>query len=234
MYKLFICIAALGFAAGFSSCDSMHDLHIGYLESGERIYAPKVDSVSPGPGDKRIEMEVFIHTRRIDFIRFFWNARADSFDYRIRHQTGAFNVMIEHLEEREYLFEIVSFDQFGNPSLPVEVSSLAYGENYQRYLANRGIASITCNADGDEVLIEWLGLPEDAVFTTLRYTDRNGNGQTIVTPASESVTRIPDRSVSVSEFRYVTSYRPAKNSPDTFDSEETTGVFPPFERRFDK
>jgi hypothetical protein len=230
LYKIFICMTLCS-AAGFFSCDSMHDLHIGYLESGERIYAAKVDSVSPGPGNKRIEMEVFITTQRIDFIRFFWNARSDSLDYRIDNRIGLFKVMLENLEEREYLFEIVSFDKFGNRSLPVEVSTLAYGENYQRYLVNRSIASISYNAGG-EVVIEWLGLTEDAVYTTLHYTDRNGNEQTIVTPASESATVVPN--FSTTEFRYVTSYRPVKNSPDTFDSEEATGVFPPFERLFDK
>jgi hypothetical protein len=222
---------ALCAIAGCFSCDSMYDLHIGYLESGERIYAAKVDSISPGPGNKRIEMEVFINAQRIEFIRFFWNARSDSLDFDINHQVGVFKVMIERLEESEYLFEVVSFDKFGNRSLPFEVSSLAYGESYQRYLVNRRIAAINYNAN-DEVVIEWLGLTEDAVHTTLYYVDGNGNEQTIVTPASESTTVIP--TFSTNEFRYVTSYRPAENSPDMFDSEETTGVFPPFERRFDK
>ncbi|MDR0700584.1 MAG: discoidin domain-containing protein [Tannerella sp.] len=230
LYKTFACMTLCAIA-GFFSCDSMHDLHIGYLESGERVYAAKVDSVSPGPGNKRIEMEVFIKAQRIDFIRFFWNAQHDSLDLGINNRTGVFKVMIENLEESDYLFEVVGFDKFGNRSLPFEVSSLAYGENYQRYLTNRRISSITYNADS-EVVIEWLGLTEDAIYTTLYYTAGNGNEQVIVTPASESVTVVPD--FSITEFRYVTSYRPAANSPDTFDSEETTGVFPPFERLFDK
>jgi hypothetical protein len=222
---------ALCAIAGFFSCDSMHDLHIGYLESGEHIYAAKVDSVSPGPGNKRIEMELFIRTQRIDFIRLFWNTRGDSLDFNVNNQTGIFNVMIESLEEREYLFEIVSFDKFGNRSLPFEVSALAYGEIYRRGLTNRRIGSISYNADGG-VVIEWLEPVEGTFFTTLYYTDGNGREQTIVTPTSESATVIPD--FSTNEFRYVTSYRPAENSPDTFDSEESTGVFPPFERLFDK
>ncbi|MDR2773787.1 MAG: discoidin domain-containing protein [Tannerella sp.] len=230
LYKSFICMTLCAIT-GFFSCDSMHDLHLGYLESGERIYAAKVDSVSPGPGNKRIEMEVFIKAQRIDFIRFFWNARNDSLDFGINNQVGVFKAMIGNLEENEYLFEIVSFDKFGNRSLPFEVSSLAYGENYKRYLTNRRISSISYNA-GEEAVIEWMGLTEDAVHTTLHYTDGSGREQTIVTPASESVTVIPN--YSKSEFRYVTSYRPATNSPDMFDSEESTGVFPPFERLFDK
>ncbi|MDR2681256.1 MAG: DUF4998 domain-containing protein [Tannerella sp.] len=222
LYKSFICVT-LCLIAGFFSCDDMYDLHIGYLESGEYIYAAKIDSLSPGPGNKRIEMEVFINAQRIDFIRFFWNARYDSLDFRINNQVGIFKVMIENLEEREYLFEIVSFDKFGNRSLPFELSSLAYGESYQRYLTNRRISSISLN-ENSEAVIEWLGLTEDAIYTTLYYTDGNGREQTVVIPPSESTTVIPN--YSTREFRYVTSYRPAENSPDIFNSEETTNTFP--------
>ena len=114
----------------FAACDKMNDLHIGYLEEGEIIYAAKVDSISPGPGDERIEMEVFIKSQRIEFIRFYWNAYRDSIDFSVNNQVGIFNVMIENLPENEYLFQIVSFDKFGNKSLPFEVSATSYGEYY--------------------------------------------------------------------------------------------------------
>jgi hypothetical protein len=208
---------------GFVSCDSMNDLHLKYLETGEKIYAAKVDSVSPGPGNKRIEMEVYIYAQRIDRLRFFWNARADSIDFAINNQTGVFRFMIENLPEREYLFEVVSLDKFGNRSLPFEVSSTSYGESYQNYLTNRRINAITVE-DG-AVVIEWLGLTEDAVFTTLYYKDSRNQDREIVIPATESRTTITDY-LPESEFRYVTSYRPAVNSPDLFETEETTGLFP--------
>ncbi|MDR1981171.1 MAG: DUF4998 domain-containing protein [Tannerellaceae bacterium] len=208
---------------GFMSCDSMNDLHLKYLETGEKIYAAKVDSVSPGPGNKRIEMEVYIYAQRIDRLRFYWNAGADSLDFAINNQTGVFRFMIENLSEREYLFEIVSFDKFGNRSLPYEVSSLAYGENYQDYLVNRRINSISIQ-DGAAV-IEWLGLTEDAVFTTLYYKDSQNRDREIVIPATESTTTIDDYKAG-SEFRYITAYRPAVNSPDLFETEETIDVFP--------
>jgi hypothetical protein len=217
---VFMLLCAL---VGFASCDSMNDLHLKYLETGEKIYAAKVDSVSPGPGNKRINMEVFIYAQRIDHLRFYWNAGADSLDFAIGNQTGAFQFMIENLQEREYLFEVVSFDKFGNRSLPFEVSSAAYGESYRNSLTNRRINSISIQ-DG-AVVIEWLGLTEDAVFTTLYYKDSQDQDREIVIPATESTTTIDDYRQG-SEFRYATAYRPAANSPDLFETEETTGVFP--------
>jgi beta-glucanase (GH16 family) len=210
--------------AGFASCDGMNDLHLKYLETGEKIYAAKVDSISPAPGNKRIEMEVFIYAQRIDHLRFYWNAGADSLDFAINNQIGVFRFMIENLPEREYLFEVVSFDKFGNRSLPFEVSSLAYGESYRSYLVNRRINSVS-RLEGGMVAIEWLGLTEDAVFTTLRYKDSQGQDREIVILPTESTTTIDDYKPG-SEFRYVTAYRPVANSPDLFETEETTGLFP--------
>jgi len=218
-----IYIAVICVISCLLSCDDMNDLHIGYLERGESIYAAKVDSVSPGPGNNRIEMEVFIYTQRIDHLRFFWNARSDSADFNIGNHAGAFKFMIENLPEREYLFEIVSYDKFGNKSLPFEVSSLSYGESYQRYLSNRGIASIS-KTDGNAV-ISWLDLPEDAVYTTMYYKNSANNDVNRRIDPSEEETVIVDYKPA-SQFRYITSYRPKVNSPDTFETEETTDVFP--------
>jgi hypothetical protein len=209
--------------AGFMSCDGMNDLHLKYLETGEKIYAAKVDSVSPGPGKERIEMEVFIYAQRIDHLRFYWNAGGDSLDFNIGNQIGVFRCMIENLPEREYLFEIVSFDKFGNRSLPFEVSSLSYGESYQNYLVNRRTSTISIQ--NGAVVIEWLGLTEDAVFTTLYYKDSQDQDKEIVILPTESTTTIDDYKPG-SEYRYVTSYRPVANSPDLFETEETTGLFP--------
>jgi hypothetical protein len=210
----------------------MNELHIGYLERGEKVYAARVDSVSSGPGDGRIEMEVFIYTQRIDHIRFFWNAGSDSVDFNIGNIAGAFKCMIDGLSEKEYLFEIVSFDKFGNRSLPVEVSSRAYGENYKTYLLNRGIASMK-KLDG-KIHIQWSAPPEGALYTTVYYKTKANTGATMEAPTDESETVIDDY-LSMSAFSYSTSYKPAQNSPDMFESEKSTGVFNMVEyRSFDR
>ncbi|MDR2382830.1 MAG: DUF4998 domain-containing protein, partial [Prevotellaceae bacterium] len=94
LYK--ICIIAVCIVFYFASCDTMNDMHIEYLERGEKIYAAKVDSIAPHIGYNRIEMEVFIYTQRIDRIRFFWNVRSDSADFDIGNKAGSFKFMIEN------------------------------------------------------------------------------------------------------------------------------------------
>lgn len=223
LHKLYF-IAAVCTALYFTSCDNMNDQHIGYLEEGEKIYAAKVDSVSAGAGKERIEMEVFVKSQRIESIRFYWNAHNDSIDFAIGNQTGNFKFMIENLPEREYLFQVVSFDKFGNISLPYEVSSLSYGENYRKVLSNRRIESLTKTSDG-KAAFEWAALTDDALYTTLHYTSNIGKVITKVIPSAVSKDTIADFTPSA-QFKYITTYRPKVNSPDTFDSNESTENFP--------
>lgn len=208
----------------FTACDNMTDLHIGYLEEGEKIYAAKVDSVSPGPGNMRVNLEVFIHAQRIDVVRVFWNAYQDSMDYTIGGKTGVFHVMIENLHEREYLFQVVSFDKYGNKSLAYECTSLAYGENYRSTLSNRRIESITKTKEGG-VVFQWAIVAGDAESTSLTYIDKAGKSS-IRTISAQIETDTIANFKPDSEFSYFTIYRPAINSPDTFSTEKETGKMP--------
>jgi hypothetical protein len=190
----------------------MNDMHIEYLERGEKIYAAKVDSISPGPGYKRIGMDVFIYTQRIDRIRFFWNARSDSADFNIGNKAGSFKFIIENLPEREYLFEVVSLDKFGNKSLPFEVSAKSYGDNYRSGLANRSVKSAATTGSTTE--IQWSNAADDYVYSEVRYTDINNEVQTVQVLPTESSTSCPDAKAG-STYEHRSLYVP-ENSIDTF------------------
>jgi hypothetical protein len=134
--------------------------------------------------------------------------------------------MIENLPEREYLFEVVSFDKFGNKSLPFEVSGKSYGDNYKNYLLNRGINSMV-KLDG-KIHIIWSEPSEGALYTTIYYTTSAGVDVTINAPVDESETVIEDY-LPASVFYYSTIYKPAINSPDIFETEKSTSTFNIFE-----
>lgn len=222
--KNIILMIALGFASFMTACDGMNDLHVGYLKEGERVYTAKVDSVSPGPGNSRINMEVFINSQRINKLRIYWNSYQDSLDYMIEEKRGVFNIMIENLPEREYLFQIVSFDKYGNHSLPVEVTSRTYGEIYQRTLPNRLISSLL-KAENGEAVFSWALPANDALYSVLQYTDKDNNLRSKEILSTQLQDTIVDY-LPVSSFSYYTVYRPTVNSPDTFVSREDTKVFP--------
>jgi hypothetical protein len=99
----------------------MNDLHDKYLK-GEDIYAAKVDSVVFHPGKDSIQLDLMITSQRIQFVRIYWNDYSDSIDVSVNNQTGIFTKMIETgLIENIRIFILVSFDTFGNKSLPFEI-----------------------------------------------------------------------------------------------------------------
>lgn len=222
--KNIVLIIVLNIALGLTACDGMNDLHLGYLEEGERVYAAKVDSVSPGPGNLRVNMEVFINSQRINKLRIYWNSYQDSLDYKIEETRGVFNIMVENLEEREYLFQVVSFDKYGNHSLPVEVTSRTYGDSYSNTLYNRILSGIEKGENG-EAVFSWALAADGALYTVLQYTDMENKPQTRNIDSTLSQDIISNY-LPGSSFSYYTVYRPEVNSPDVFASPKETHFFP--------
>ncbi|MGL6179671.1 MAG: DUF4998 domain-containing protein, partial [Tannerellaceae bacterium] len=105
--KRYLAATLLLLAANYS-CSDMNDLHLKYLEEGEIIYAAKVDSVSPGPGNERLLLEIFVTSQRVDFVRAYWNSYQDSLDIPIGNKTGVFNTILKDMPESEYLFQLIS------------------------------------------------------------------------------------------------------------------------------
>ena len=92
LIKLYIgCLALMAFIT--QSCSKMNDLHDPYLNEGEIIYAAKVDSVAPGAGNKRIQLQMFVISQRIETMRIYWNDYKDSLDVPIGQKTGMWKTM---------------------------------------------------------------------------------------------------------------------------------------------
>jgi hypothetical protein len=197
-----ICIA-------LSSCSKMNDLHNEYLE-GEIIYAAKVDSAGVRSGKNRAILDLTINSQRIETIRIYWNDYADSLDVAINNRVGKFPVLLNNLEERDYVFYIVSFDKFGNRSLPFEVSGSVYGDRMLNSLTNRAILSITL-IDGSTV-VDWGSAPENSLYTELSYIGIDNKSNVLQISNSEISTSLTN-CLSVDSSRTV--FLPSVNVLDT-------------------
>ncbi|MDR1223585.1 MAG: carbohydrate-binding protein [Tannerella sp.] len=191
----------------------MNDLHDEYLE-GEIIYAAKVDSASVYPGMKRAALNTLIHSQRIETVRIYWNDYSDSTDIVINNQVGEFSKLLENIEEKDYIFYLVSLDKFGNRSLPFEVSGSVYGDRFKNGLTGRAILSI--NATDENLTVNWGGTPDNAIYSELVYKDGEGNRHTLRIPLSETSTSFTDWS-SIDSSRTV--FLPGANALDTLYSE---------------
>ena len=194
------------------SCSKMNDLHQPYLDEGEIIYAAKVDSVAPGAGNTRIQLQMFIISQRIEKVRIFWNDYKDSTDVAVANQIGVKTKMLNNMAEKSYIFQFVSLDKFGHRSLPFETVGKVYGPNFQSTLTNRVIKSQTKLVNGN-VTIEWSGTVDKGVRCDLMYTNTANQQVTRKVPMTEITTILKDVS---KDMKYNTLFLPEPTAIDTF------------------
>lgn len=194
-----------------SSCSKMNDLHNEYLEGGEITYAAKVDGVEIRSGENRVLLNIQIVSQRIETVRIYWNDYLDSLDVAINNRVGLFPQYLNNLEEKDYIFYLVSFDKFGNKSLPFEVSGTVYGERFKNGLSNRRVQ--TAYIVNGVLTLDWSGAPTNAVSSELLYTDNTGSERTLPIPLDETSTSLEDWK---SGLKYRTLFVPDATVIDTF------------------
>lgn len=208
-YLTIICIALIAFCT--QSCTNMNDLHQKYLDEGEIIYAARIDSVHVFAGRNRLQLEMFIGSQRIDSVRVYWNNYTDSLTIGVKNQTGVINKFINDMPETDYVFNLVSFDKFGNKSLPVEKAGKVYGTNFQNFLLNRVVKKAII-AKG-VTTITWSSALDKGLNCDLIYTNTTGAQVTKIVPMSEVSTVLADYA---SNLTYRTSFLPEATAIDTF------------------
>ncbi|MDU1891326.1 MAG: DUF4998 domain-containing protein [Dysgonomonas sp.] len=206
------------------SCDDMNDPHEPYLREGEIIYASKVDSVGVRSGNMRLALNIYIKTQRIQKGILYWNNKMDSLEVSLEGIRGNVfkEVVIENLEEKSYVFNLISYDANNNKSLPFEVVGNVYGENYSSSLLNRTIDKI--EKVDNKAVITWRRGSE-ALGVKIKYINDEGEAKEIFVESDADETEIEDF-VSGEEFSYVTFYKPEENALDIFEAPERVQTFP--------
>jgi hypothetical protein len=189
-----------------------------YVADGEKIYPQKADSIKSYPGKNRIMLEWLIVDPKVDFCRIFWNQdgerktvdiAVDNDDY----EGDTVRAVIDGLEESSYIFDVISFDEFGNTSIPSEIEESAYGQIYETSLVNRVLKSKEYDDSG--LTLEWYEAEATEVAVWLSYTDLTGKAKEVVVSRSSTETILPDFNVE-HPFYYRTSYMPTPEAIDTF------------------
>lgn len=227
MKKISIAIfCVLSFAAYLMSCSDMNELHDSFMEDGEKIYAARLDSVIAASGKNRVQLTMQALSQRINKVRIYWNDKSDSIDVPINNQTGVFNQIISDLNEGEYIFQFVSFDDYGNKSLKGEVSCQAFGDLYSAGLINRKIEKMEYVET--DLVITWRSFA-NALGSELIYENaENGTSSVFVKPA-ETRTVISNYK-NDGHYTIQSGYLPTANAIDTFKTTITEGFFPHYIR----
>lgn len=213
----------------FYSCTGMNDNVDKWLD-GEIIYGAKVDSVKAFSGKNRIQLNLYVGSQRIDNILIYWNSQKDSTIVDVNNKTGVFSTILENLEEKDYLFQIYTFDQYGNRSLRTDANGSAYGSKYEEGLLSRSTNKYYTKFDPTvhTLSIYWGGLIEGATALKISYVDVEGNQQTEEIGMDTQYTKIEN---IASHCNILTEYQPNKMI-DTFSATSNLPLY--YEEEIDK
>jgi hypothetical protein len=218
----------------FFSCDNMMDVHQEYLEGGEKIYAPKVDSLVFRNGKGRVQLWFWLleapNVRSVDI---FWNAYADSLIVPVTPSAllDSIEVYIPLKEERTYTFYVRTTDIFGNHSLSEMGSATSYDSIYESALTNRLVKGAFKKSGSVATEVQWYGIADDYIYSEVRYTDINNRERIVRVLPNESYSYCPEAKTG-STYEHRSLYMPV-NSIDTFALEWTPFV-PTLDPRYDK
>lgn len=212
-------------------CDDINSIHQKYYDWGEDIYTGVVDSLKASAGYEKVKFNWEINSDpRIMKTVIYWNQRADSVVVDVnRTQSGRLPMTYElsSLKEGNYIFEFITRDSEGHFSLPREIVVLVYGDSYKRTLRNRGITSITKQADGS-MLIKWDPISSRSIqYVTIKYVV-NGEEKTVRVENQDTQTVIKNLRTG-DKISIYTTYLP-ENALETLDSSEREYTMPKLER----
>jgi hypothetical protein len=203
---------------------SKYDEYKKYMPNGEIIYPQKPSSVKTYPGKNRVQLEWVIVDPKVTSCKIAYkqeNIQKDTTVVIPERGTGSndtIRVIVPDLKETAYVFEIVSYDDFGNVSIPVEVEEEVYGEIYETTLSNRLLKDYSYDKENG-LQLEWYDADETEIGMELYYTDINGNNQMILVAGSETSTTISDYKYGEPLFN-ISLYKPVPSAIDTFYTEK--------------
>ena len=210
--NIIVMVAMTGF---FATCDKMEDKHKKWIEDGEKIYAPRIDSLVVYNGIGRGYVKFWLlESPNVKTVDFFWDNDADSLIVPVSPTAGrdSFAVFLPLPEERTYTLYTRTTDNFGNHSLRTLSTVTSYGDIYKSTLANRRIRRV--EQDGTTATISWLDANEGLVATEVRYiTTTDASMRTIRTLAGDPETVCDDADKDF-PYEYRSIYAPV-NSIDT-------------------
>jgi hypothetical protein len=201
-----------------AACSKMDDYRGKYTNGREILYTGKADSVKVFPGKNRALLRwLYVADPKVKKAKVFWNNRRDSMAVDIVRTSGVdtIRLMINNLAEGNYVFEIISYDADGNPSVSVPKGGIVFGESYQAALLNRLVKKAEAKTGYAE--ISWYNADQYALYSELKYMNNAGEIITRTILPGMDTTQLAGYKAGT-KFEYRTLYLPDSLSIDTFST----------------
>ncbi|MDP4225615.1 MAG: DUF4998 domain-containing protein [Bacteroidota bacterium] len=218
MKNTFCYILVLFISLGlFNGCKKMDSTYKQYVVPGGLTYAGKANSVLAYAGRNRVKLSWLRGSDpNVTKARVFWNNYSDSVEVNIPSVEDTVNVIIDSLAERTYSFVIKTYDNNGNPSIPVEIIGSSYGSKYQSQILNRYLKSSRIDGLGQiSIIFGAADVSSGAIVTEVKYTDNLGMSKSQYVSTTDTMVKLSDYMPGTT-FQYRTLYKPKTLSIDTF------------------
>jgi hypothetical protein len=225
MKKLIYWIIVAFVVGAFSSCKDGDEVYQDFVVPNGLIYPQKADSLKFYSGINRAKLEWLAPVDpQVKSAKVFWHNYTDSLDVIMPSDSKYVNTLIENLKEGPYTFYVVTYDDDGNKSIPVDVTGIVIGDSYVLGLVNRSIASAVGNGENGQV--NWSPALEmaDLAYSEVRYKTNSGGTNTVRILPEELSVACPD--IKRGElFEYRSVFIP-KDCFDAYELEWETFAYP--------
>ncbi|MDR0712790.1 MAG: hypothetical protein LBF89_00785 [Bacteroidales bacterium] len=202
-----VCLSVL------ASCENMMDVHREYVKDGEKMYAPKPDSIKFYAGKGKVYFKFWtFNATNVKTVDLYWDE--DSLIIPVSPAPGRDSMMVEvpcH-EEKSYAFRVRTTDIFGHHSLWTNGFANSYGAFFQQSVVNRSIKSFSI--DGNDGTITWYPPASNLVRSEVRYTDASLQEITLSVPPEETNTQCAG--ATNNRFEVSSFFLPEPDAIDTF------------------
>lgn len=212
---------------GILACTPMDD-YKKFIGDGEISYTGRVDSVKIYSGEERVMVEgLLISDPKVCGCLIFWNNKRDSLDVPVERTEKVDTLrQIINLPENLYNFELYTYDQFNNRSVPVYKTDHSYGKNFISRLTNRPLDGTPISSE-EGLSVKFLPVDKTLgpIYTVISYTNNQDKVDTVHIAIDQESSSIKDYKLG-SKFSHYTLYIPDTLCIDTFKSVMQKDVVP--------
>jgi hypothetical protein len=204
---------------GFISCSSSTAPYKPFVGDKAIQYPQKPDTIIALSGNQRVILKIpKPGDPNVVSAGIFWDNGRDSLKHEFPVDKDTLMAIIKNIQSQgQHTFNIYTYyKNFSAKSVVTTVTVNVYGNVYAASLKNRKLISII-QVDGKDTL-KWGDPPVGALNTIVRYTNPNGDIDSLFVPPSETSTGI-NFYKSDSTLSYYTSFLP-QGSIDTFYTAE--------------
>lgn len=222
-------LTVICFFAMIVSCTKM-DAYKKYVKGGEILYPGIFDSLKVIPGKNRALVTGLLQSDpKVTKYKIFWNGGSDSLEAPLHRSSGVDTLrqIVSDLPEGPMTFLIRSYDDDGHPSVPMTVSGVIYGDNFQASIDQRGNREVLKSAltQSGAVRLNWADVESYVGVVGMRiryYNDLDMAKDTIVpVELMDQVTELPHASIN-RPIVYNTLFIPDAIGIDTLTTAQVT------------